>query len=639
MTIPKNQVSKTHILALINNASLIELVNESLTNEEYQVDCTENRLEAEAILQKKPFDIVLIAVMKNEEATFSLVEQILKHDPECGVILLSQKVDQDLILRALRAGAVDFLPLPFTLVELRSSIQKTLDRQERRFHKKSLELDHRENNLDSLWKMVGSGLFLTSSLDLSDFYERVLDATLKVTGSEQGCLMIQEEEKSELIVRAQKSFEDEYVKTVRLPNNDEVPRDVLNNGKPAVINYSTSSENIPDNFSRSAIYVPLLGRERLIGVLRLDNLEGSAAFTQEQLSLVSTFAESAAILIEQACQYQKAEKDNRKLESVLEQMEDAVIVVRPDFRIVLANRKARLLFDIGEEGVEGNPFETIFQDEELIRLFKDSHPEMPYTTEITIEEGYILLANLVEIQELGYAVTLQDISNFKEIDRVKTEFVNTVSHDIRSPLTAIWGYTQLLSKVGEINSRQQEFIERIQENINNISDLANSLLELGRIESGLDIFKEDVHLGAIVQQAIEELGYLLAERQQEIKFESSKSIPQIFGDPICLRQVVENLIANAILYTPEEGKITVRLVIEGEQIIFQVIDNGLGIPSTDQPYIFDKFYRASNIPEKTRGSGLGLAIVKSIVEKHQGRVWVDSQPGAGSCFTVVLPIS
>lgn len=115
---------------------------------------------------------------------------------------------------------------------------------------------------------------------------------------------------------------------------------------------------------------------------------------------------------------------------------------------------------------------------------------------------------------------------------------------------------------------------------------------------------------------MEELRYLVENRKQVIEFESSSVTPQIFGDPICLHQVVENLIANEILYTPENGKITVRLMLEGEQLIFQVIDNGLGIPLMDQPYIFDRFYRASNIPENIRGSGLGLSIVKSIVEKH-----------------------
>ena len=639
MTIQKNRISNTPILALINNVSLAELVKQSLTDEGYQVACIENRLEAETMVQIKPSAVVLIEAMADEEATFSLVEAVLKQDPECAVILLSQKADQDLILRTLRTGAMDFLPLPFTRVELSSSVQKALDRRERRFLKESSNPDHRESDLDSLWKMGVIDLFLTSSHDLNDVLERVLDTALKVTGAEEGRLMILGEENGELIIRAQKHYQDELIKIFHLPNNEEIPRDVLKNGKPAIINNSTSLENITEHYFRSTLYVPLLVSDSLIGVLRFDNMESTTAFNEEQLTLVSTFAELAAIFIEQARLYQKTEQEFRIVDSILEQIDDAVIVVRPDFRIVFANRKARLLFDIGEEEIKGQCLETTFKEEALIRLFKDNHPEMPYTTEITIEEGYVLFASLVEIQELGYAVTLQDISFFKEIDRVKTEFVNTVSHDIRSPLTAILGYTQLISKVGEINPQQQAFIERIQDNIRNISDLANSLLELGRIESGLDIFREDVYLGAIVQQAIEELQYLVDERQQEIEFESSNSIPQIFGDPMCLRQVVENLIANAILYTPEKGKITVRLVIEGEQIIFQVIDNGLGIPSNDQPYIFDKFYRASNIPESTRGSGLGLAIVKSIVEKHQGRIWVNSQPGAGSCFTVVLPTS
>ena len=138
--------------------------------------------------------------------------------------------------------------------------------------------------------------------------------------------------------------------------------------------------------------------------------------------------------------------------------------------------------------------------------------------------------------------------------------------------------------------------------------------------------------------AVDELSYLSNERRQEVIFTASSEIPEMFGDPIRLRQVAKNLLANAILYTPEEGRITIKLNAEGDQLILQVVDNGLGIPQTDQPYIYDKFYRASNIPEDPSGRGLGLAIVKSIVENHKGRVWVDSRSGAGSCFTVVLPL-
>jgi two-component system NtrC family sensor kinase len=124
-----------------------------------------------------------------------------------------------------------------------------------------------------------------------------------------------------------------------------------------------------------------------------------------------------------------------------------------------------------------------------------------------------------------------------------------------------------------------------------------------------------------------------------VKLDVPDNLPKVLGNPTRLKQLLVNLIGNAIKYTPSGGWIAVRAAAEDGQVIMQFSDNGPGIPSTDQPYIFDKFYRASNVSPETPGTGLGLAIVKSIVENHQGRIWVDSVLGHGTTFTVVIPIA
>ncbi len=635
-------MSDTRILALIKHSSLASLVDDTLVAAGYQVECLNSEFEAQTLLQKTSFDVVLIENTSDEDATFSVVEAVLSRYPVCAVILLSSVASHSLVLRALKAGVVDFIHFPVTSSELISALEKSLTRRAKQNTSVSTlsqsTIEAPELNLDSLWKMGVIGRSLTASLDLNHVLEAVVDAAVKVTGAEEGSLLILDDESGELIMCAEKNFQDEFVRMFRLPVKDTIAGDVIRKGQPIIINHDVPQKIVTKYLVRSIMYVPLRVGGKVIGVLGVDNRHSKEEFNQEQLSLVSTLADYAAIAIENARLYQNTEKERNKLDSILGQIEDAVIVVSHDYRLILVNRKARLLFDLGDQKIQGKPLESIFQEEVLIDLFKIPHPEMPYITEITLEEGYVLAAHMVEIPDFGFAVTLQDISYFKELDRVKTEFVNTVSHDLRSPLTAILGYIQLIPKVGKVNEQQQEFIDRIQVNVISISELINSLLELGRIESGLVSFKEDVHFGKIVQQVLDELLYLSEERRQLIELESPPDIPALYGDPICLRQVVENLVANAILYTPQDGKISIRLEAEEDQLILQVADNGLGIPQTDQPYIFDKFYRASNIPEGTKGSGLGLAIVKSIVENHQGRVWVNSQPGIGSCFTVVLPL-
>jgi signal transduction histidine kinase len=143
----------------------------------------------------------------------------------------------------------------------------------------------------------------------------------------------------------------------------------------------------------------------------------------------------------------------------------------------------------------------------------------------------------------------------------------------------------------------------------------------------------------IVQYSVESVMNSLEKKDLTLTLDAPEDIPKILGDPVRLRQIADNLLSNAIRYTPAGGKIAVSLRSERDQIIMRVKDTGLGIPSADQPYIFDKFYRASNVSADISGSGLGLAIVKSIVENHQGRIWVDSSLGNGSTFTVVLPIA
>jgi two-component system NtrC family sensor kinase len=257
--------------------------------------------------------------------------------------------------------------------------------------------------------------------------------------------------------------------------------------------------------------------------------------------------------------------------------------------------------------------------------------------EIGLESGRFYIAQVSPVPGVGKTITIQDITHFKELDNIKNEFVHTVSHDLRSPLTAILGYVELIERVGEINAQQKDFIRRVQTSVQNITELINALLELGRIEAGFDQKKEPVPIPMIVQYAVDGLQHQFEQKGHEVIVDMHDHLPPVFGNPVRLRQMINNLLENAIKYTPDGGQVFVRARAEGDQIILQIQDTGVGIPPADQPYIFDKLYRASNVPMDSKGTGLGLAIVKSIVENHEGRLWFDSNLGRGTTFTVVLP--
>jgi two-component system NtrC family sensor kinase len=220
---------------------------------------------------------------------------------------------------------------------------------------------------------------------------------------------------------------------------------------------------------------------------------------------------------------------------------------------------------------------------------------------------------------------------------MKNEFVHTVSHDLRSPLTSVLGYAELVERIGPLNEQQTEFLNRIRSSVESITSLVNELLDLNRLEAGFDTRREVLHLENILESALDTMEGQFKLNDLSLSAEIAPNLPELRGNPIRLRQLLDNLLSNAVKYSPHGGKIRVSLSAEDDQIIFGISDHGLGIPPAEQMRIFEKFYRASNIPDVVGGSGLGLAIVKSIVETHQGRIWVESTLGKGSTFFVVLP--
>ena len=330
----------------------------------------------------------------------------------------------------------------------------------------------------------------------------------------------------------------------------------------------------------------------------------------------------------------------QKFNTIIENIEDGVIIMDDKLNILLINVAARRTFGLWQDDdVNGKPVADVLPHPDLKALLAKGVNDPEPHHEIAFDDGRVLSAQYAAIPGIGKAVTMQDITYLKRVDRLKNEFVNTVSHDLRSPLTAIMGYVDLLDRVGPVNDQQREFIHRVQVSVESITSLVNDLLELGRIEAGFDTQNEIVPLEGILRYSLELAHGQISEKRLNIHLDLPMDIPPMHGNPIRLRQMLDNMVGNAIKYTPEGGDITVAIEVKEEQVILRISDNGPGVPPADQPHIFEKFYRASNVPKGVGGSGLGLAIVKSIVDSHQGRIWVESLLGKGSTFTVVLPLT
>jgi two-component system NtrC family sensor kinase len=306
----------------------------------------------------------------------------------------------------------------------------------------------------------------------------------------------------------------------------------------------------------------------------------------------------------------------------------------------MINRAARDYFNLGaDENYSSRQFAEVFAQDEL-RGLANGHGKSPANfAEVCPDENRVLSARAVGIKDVGLVITLHDITNLKRLDRIKSDFVHTVSHDLRSPLTAILGYADLLERVGPLNDIQKDFVHRVQVSVHNITRLVDNLLELGRIESGFDMSKENVRLDQIVNFAAESFKKQIEAKGHTLTIDFPADFSGFLANPIQMRQMIDHLLDNCIKYSRPDGKIVVSGRVEDEQVILQFTDSGVGVPSMDLPYVFEKFYRGSNASAEAPGTGLGLAIVRSIVDAHAGRIWVDSSLEKGSTFTVVFPLS
>lgn len=632
------------ILLILSDTQLDKLLTRSVLEPAgYRVLSVKTVEEAKQHIDSSSVDAVIIDASMEKVDPLHFADQWLNARPALSIILLTGGQGEDFKKQAYRLGVFDCLDLPLKPDQVLDAVRKGLKRRNdlKSWAKKQSRRDTGilRQRVDLLETLGQVGQLVTASLDLDDVLKTIVDTAVNITKAEEGSLLILDEESGELHMRAARNFQDEFVQTFRLPTTDSLAGEVIRTGEPVILDQESPQKIKTSYLVKTLMYVPLRTRGRVIGVLGVDNRESKRTFREQDLSLVSALADYAAIAIENARLYTNTEVERKKLAEVMSHIQDGVIVIDKDHKIILVNRVARGLFDLDSREIEGKPFQHVFEDyPDLLDLVSNDQETFPYRDEIELGDERILDVQLNLIPNVGLTITAHDVTYFKKLDKIKSNFVHTVSHDLRSPLTSILGYIELLDRVGPLNERQEQFVNRVRTSVHNITELITDLLDLGRIESGLDKRREWVSLSSVIEYSRENFADQLEQKNLKLTLDISPNLPQIFGDAVRLRQVIDNLLGNAIRYTPEGGEISIIAREENEKVILQVSDTGYGIPPKDLPHIFDKFFRASNVVEDIAGSGLGLAIVKSVVENHQGRVWADSIQGEGSTFTVVLPV-
>jgi two-component system phosphate regulon sensor histidine kinase PhoR len=376
-------------------------------------------------------------------------------------------------------------------------------------------------------------------------------------------------------------------------------------------------------------------------------------FTPDQLRVVV----SKAVRMTRTLQDIATEKT--RVKTLVNYLAGGVLVTDRRKNIILYNPVLLRMLGYEGEALDDQPLSALTTDETLTGIidgilglspgeFKVLSAEIePYRKGEEHSDQLYLRAQAVPFQNrsgeiLGSVTIIDDITHLKELDEMKSAFVSMVSHEIRSPLSTILSQIKILldGLAGELGAKQADILGKISRKIEGLVALSNELLDLSRIEAGLIVQdKQKVQLMDTLESLV---GFMQTRaKEKNISLSLKKAdLPLINADEKSLEEVFGNLITNAIIYTPEGGKVHIAGEVKGDFVDIRVSDTGYGIAPDEIPLIFERFYRAKT--DKTRniiGTGLGLPIVKSIVEAHNGTVKVESKEGAGSTFSVRLPVS
>ena len=632
---------KELILLAMEETPMFGLLERALHAGGYAVANAKDEASLDKTLTETTPMLLLMTEKLGGKPGLNLSIKILERFPTLPIVLFADQDDPQLVKKALRAGLSDVIHPPLKIDDIVDAIKHSQRRAEhmgdwvrREVQHTTASLEQRVNELETLVKL---GHSITSSLDLDSVLTNVVTAAVELTGAEEGHLLLVDEKTNELYMRAGRNFEESFARTFRLPVNDSLAGEVLETGKTISFNKDSPNKIKTAYLVYALIYVPLRVQDRVIGVLGVDNRHNTRPFTQHNELLITVLSDYAAIAIQNAQVYADSEAERAKFGTTLTSIQDGVILLDKTNRILLINPAAQTAFGLGLNDLIGTPVLEAIHHNDFANLLESISDNPLKFHEITFEDGRVFNTQYTPIPEIGAVITLEDITHLKTLDRLKNDFIHTISHDLRSPLTAIMGYVELLDRVGSLNDQQKQFVQHIHNSIQNITTLINDLLDLGRIEAGFERHKDEVALENVLRYTLDNLHKQIEDKGQTLKVNITENLPPILGNAIRMRQLMDNLLVNAVKYTPEQGVITINLRAEDQQVILEIGDTGVGIPPADQAHIFEKFYRASNAPKGTPGTGLGLAIVKSIVENSQGRIWVESAIGAGTKFIVVLP--
>jgi PAS domain S-box-containing protein len=398
----------------------------------------------------------------------------------------------------------------------------------------------------------------------------------------------------------------------------------------------------------SGIVAPLVARGRTLGTISLGTIEGQPRFDESDLAMAMELARRISLALDNARLFSEAQERAHSAEA-LEYVDDGVILVDESGIVRLWNPTAAISLRRPAVEAVGRPISELLGDWQSLqsRIPLASEPQtggasraQTLPVEVQGEERWLSISAVRFPGGTVYA--FRDVTDERAVEQMKTDFVSTVSHELRTPLAAIYGAAMTLRRrdVAVEESQRDRLLEVVSSEADRLARIVNDILWASRLESGrMSIAIERCDSAAITSEVVDVLRSR-APAGIDVAVRKARGLPQVAADPDKLRQILTNLIDNAIKYSPDGGRVEVELSRSGGRVRFRVTDQGLGIPPAEQDRIFEKFFRLDpNLTRGVGGTGLGLYITRELVTRMNGRVWVDSDGRTGSSFFVELPIA
>ncbi|PJF40576.1 MAG: GAF domain-containing protein [Chloroflexi bacterium] len=501
---------------------------------------------------------------------------------------------------------------------------------------------------------------LLTLLDLDRVIHQVIELMKDAVGATRASLFLQHEQGIDWdhIITTRDLDPEESFQVVQSVLDKGLAGWVVRNRQGAIIFDTATDErwHVFPNDTRqvgSVLCVPFINNDDVVAVLTLEHPD-THRFDERHLRMMTIVANQVTVVVRNAQLFNQVQEEGRRFQAVLQSIPDVLFVMDNDGTVLLVNDAALRFLGIDDTEVLINrPLADLVEIEQaLAPVYDIVHDPLEVSDRwdfeahsATRELDFVVTMSTWHDQNrktAGYVVIMHDVTTLRTLHRFKSDMLKMASHDLRSPLGLITGYSDMIEldlPPGETPIR--DYLAAIRRATDRMSNLLDDLLRVEKIRSSPLELVEQINLGDIVYTVISNMEPAASQKQQTLEAAIElDNLPGIMVDPVLIRQAMENLVSNAIKYTPEGGHIIVKASYDAERFSFVVEDNGIGIPANQIERVFDPFYRAKQAgTEDTPGQGVGLNLVKTIIERHKGEIWVESEVGVGSRFGFWLPMS